>query len=275
MDSVTRQVEVGPHRIEATVFGAGAPAVVIEPGFGATAASLRAVAEAVAGETTVVTYDRAAYGASSRAQDARTPRDIARDLHGVLDALGIARPVILAGHSAGGTYARAFTGLYDGEVAGLVLVDSSHEAQGQVLVPELAWHLRALNKLTLPMMLMMPRKARSGADRRSLIREMGALERLTPGDKPLAAGALGDRPLIVITAGPGKLMKGRTWQIWHDLHADLAGLSANRRHIVAGDSGHFVYKDDPDLVITAIRDAVHSARSHTPLAEPADASHDR
>jgi pimeloyl-ACP methyl ester carboxylesterase len=50
-----------------------------------TAASWRAVAEAVAGETTVVTYDRAAYGASSRAQDARTPRDIARDLHGVLD----------------------------------------------------------------------------------------------------------------------------------------------------------------------------------------------
>jgi pimeloyl-ACP methyl ester carboxylesterase len=193
----------------------------------------------------------------------------------VLDALGIARPVVLAGHSAGGAYARAFAGLYDGEVAGLVLVDSSHEAQEQVLIPEVAWHLRALNKLMLPVMLMVPRKARSGADRRSLIREMRALERLTPGDKPLAAGALGDRPLIVITAGPGKLTKARTWQIWHDLHADLAGLSANRRHIVAGDSGHFVYKDDPDLVITAIRDVLHSARSRTPLTAPADAGRDR
>jgi pimeloyl-ACP methyl ester carboxylesterase len=275
MDSVTRQVQVGPHRIDATVFGAGAPAVVIEPGFGSNAASWQAVAEAVAEETTVVAYDRVPYGSSSRAQDARTPRDIARDLHGVLDALGIARPVVLAGHSAGATYARAFAGLNDGEVAGLVLVDSSHEAQEQVLIPELAWHLRALNKLMLPMMLMTPRKARAGADRRSLIREMRALERLTPADKPLAAGALGDRPLIVITAGPGKLTKGRTWQIWHGLHADLAGLSANRRHIVARDSGHFVYRDDPDLVITAIRDVVHSARSHTPLAEPADAGHDR
>ena len=35
----------------------------------------------------------------------------------------------LVGHSAGGVYARAFAGLYDGQVAGLVLVDSSHEAQ--------------------------------------------------------------------------------------------------------------------------------------------------
>jgi len=89
MSSVTRQVEVGPHRIEATILGSGMPAVVIEPGLGGTAASWRSVAEAVAEDTTVVIYDRVPYGASSRAQDARTPRDIARDLNGVLDALGI------------------------------------------------------------------------------------------------------------------------------------------------------------------------------------------
>jgi pimeloyl-ACP methyl ester carboxylesterase len=74
MNSETRQVEVGAHRIEVTVFGSGTPAVVIEPGFGGTAASWRAVAESVAEDTTVVTYDRATYSASSRAQDARTPR---------------------------------------------------------------------------------------------------------------------------------------------------------------------------------------------------------
>jgi hypothetical protein len=70
-------------------------------------------------------------------------------------------------------------------------------------------------------------------------------------------------------------VKGRTSQIWHDLQADLAGLSANRRHIVASDVGHYVHKDDPELVITAIRDVLHSARTHTPLAAPADAGPDR
>jgi pimeloyl-ACP methyl ester carboxylesterase len=274
LNSETRQVEVGAHRIEATVFGSGTPAVVIEPGFGGTAASWRAVAEALAEDTTVVTYDRAPYGASSRARDARTPRDIARDLNGVLDALGIDRPVVLAGHSCGGVYARVFAGLYDQQVAGLVLIDSSHEAQEQVEIPQLPWWVRAVRRLELPLIMVLPRKARSGADRRSLMRENRALYRLTASDKPLAAGGLGDRPLIVITAGPGKIVNGRVWQLWHDLQAELAGLSSNRRHIVASHPDHYVHKKDPDLVITAIRDVVHSARTRTPLAAHADGGQD-
>jgi pimeloyl-ACP methyl ester carboxylesterase len=274
LNSETRRVEVGAHRIEATVFGSGTPAVVIEPGFGGTAASWRAVAEAVAEDTTVVTYDRAPYGASSRARDARTPRDIARDLNGVLDALGVDRPVVLAGHSCGGVYARVFAGLYDEQVAGLVLIDSSHEAQEQVEIPLLPWWVRAVRRLELPLIMVLPRKARSGADRRSLIRENRALYRLTASDKPLAAGGLGDRPLIVITAGPGKIINGRVWQLWHDLQAELAGLSSNRRHIVASHPDHYVHKKDPDLVITAIRDVVHSARTRTPLAAHADGGQD-
>jgi pimeloyl-ACP methyl ester carboxylesterase len=271
MDTVTRQVEVGPHRIDATLFGSGTPAVVIEPGFGGTADSWRAVAEAVAADTTVVSYDRVPYGASSRARDARTPRDIARDLKGVLDALGIEGPVVLVGHSAGGVYARAFAGLYDSQVAGLVLVDSSHEAQEQVATPALPWRIRALKRLVFPVTLMLPRKARSGADRRSLIRENRAFYRLTASDRPLAAGGLGERPLIVITAAEGKIINGRAWQIWHELQAELAALSSNRRHIVASHPDHYVHKKDPDLVITAIRDVVHSARTRTPLAAPGDA----
>jgi pimeloyl-ACP methyl ester carboxylesterase len=274
MNSVTRQVEVGPHRIEATVLGSGTPAVVIEPGFGGTAASWRAVAEAVAEDTTVVTYDRVPYGASSPARDARTPRDIARDLNRVLDALGIDRPVVLAAHSAGGIYARAFAGLYDSQVAGMVLIDSSHEAAEQEVTPELSWRIRVIKRLVMPVAIMAPRKARGGADRRSLIRENRAFSRLTASDKPLAAGGLGDRPLIVITAGPGKIVNGRAWQIWHRLQTELAGLSSNRRHIVASHPDHHVHRKDPDLVITAIRDVVRSSRTHTPLGAQADAGPD-
>jgi pimeloyl-ACP methyl ester carboxylesterase len=274
MSGVTRQVEVGPHRIEATILGSGTPAVVIEPGFGGTAASWRSVAEAVAEYTTVVIYDRAPYGASSRAQDARTPRDIARDLNGVLDALGIEGPVVLTGHSCGGFYARVFAGRYDERVAGMVLVDSSHEAQEQEVIARLPWRIRALRRLVMPVTMASSRKARSGADRRSLIRENRALLRMKASDRPLAAGALGRRPLIVITAGPGKIVNGRVWQIWRGLQAELAGLSANHRHIVTSYPDHYVHKKDPDLVITAIRDVVRSARTHAPLAAEADADAD-
>jgi pimeloyl-ACP methyl ester carboxylesterase len=125
MDGTSTEVSVGTHRISVTVFGSGSPAVVIEPAFGGNAQSWRAVAETIGEQTTVVTYDRAPYGASSRAADHRTPAEIAADLHGVLEAAAIRRPVVLVGHSAGGVCVRAFAGLSPAGPA--VLVDMSDD----------------------------------------------------------------------------------------------------------------------------------------------------
>jgi pimeloyl-ACP methyl ester carboxylesterase len=80
MAGVTTMIEVRRHRIEATVYGSGTPAVVIEPSFGGSAAEWEAIAERIAGETTVVAYNRVPYGASSRARDRRSAGQIAADL---------------------------------------------------------------------------------------------------------------------------------------------------------------------------------------------------
>src|SRR5579863_2194851 len=122
----TSVVAAGRHRIEANVFGRGSPIVVIEPSFGGCAAEWRSIAETLAAQTTVVTYDRAPYGASSRASDGRTPADIAGDLHAVLQALSLSAPLVLVGFSVGGLYVRKYAALYPGDVAGMVLVESSH-----------------------------------------------------------------------------------------------------------------------------------------------------
>lgn len=268
MDGKATEVTVGPHRISVTVFGSGGPAVVVEPGLGGSAQSWRAIAETLAADTTVVTYDRAAYGTSSRAMDRRTPAEIARDLHGVLDAADVSRPVILVGHSNGGICVRAFAGLWPAEVAGMVLVDSAHEAQEQVLRGALSWRIRLFEAATLPMLMVVPRRVRGGADRRSMARELRSFKRLTAADQPLTGGALGDTPLIVLTrgraAGPAV---PEDWRRWHGLHEELAALSANSRHVVAARPGHYLHKDEPDLVTAAIRDVLRSARTHTPLAD--------
>lgn len=260
-------VEAGPHRISITVFGSGEPAVIIEPAFGGNAESWREVAESLAEETTVVTYDRAAYGASSRALDNRMPADIARNLHEVLDAAGIARPVVLVGHSAGGVHVRAFTKLYDTEVAGMVLVDSSTEGQTQVLRDCLPWRDRFFEAVTLPFLINVSRQIRSGADRRSMMREFRAMKRLTAADRSLAEGALGDRPLVVLTRGPrdGDAIADD----WHRLNAGLALLSANSRHVIADRAGHYIHDDDPELVVAAIKDVLRSVRTGRPLDDVA------
>jgi pimeloyl-ACP methyl ester carboxylesterase len=270
MNGRSSHVTIGPHRISVTVSGTGEPAVVIEPAFGGSAQSWQGVAQTLSAETTVVTYDRAAYGTSSRAMDGRTAHEIARDLHGVLDAAGIARPVVLVGHSAGGVFVRAFAGLYGDEVAGMVLVDSSHEAQDDVLRGCLPWRIRLFEAVTVPLLMIVPRGVRGGADRRSIAREFLSRKRMTAADQLLAEGALGDRPLIVLTRGPGP---GGTavehWRRWHGMHEDLARLSANSSHVVAGQPGHYIHESDPGLVSDSILEVVRSVRAQSPLAGPA------
>lgn len=261
-------VSVGPHKISVSVLGDGEPAVVIEPGFGGDAKSWQAFAEALSEHAKVVTYDRAAYGTSSQAMDRRTARDIALDLHGVLNAIGIEHPVVLVGHSAGGLYVRAFAALYPDQVAGMVLVDSSHEAQAQALRGTLPWRIRLFEALSVPLLIVVPSKVRNGSDRRSILRELRAFNRMTEADQALAPGALGDLPLVVLTRAPrDSSAPPEDWRRWHGLHAELAELSTNSRHQVTDKPEHYIHKSEPEVVAAAIRDVLHSARTHTPLVD--------
>ena len=262
---MTEMVQVGKHRLEATIFGSGQPTVVIEPGFGGSAEHWVDIAEVLAEETTVVTYDRAPYGASSPATDARTSYEIVRDLRGVLDGLGISGPLVLVGHSSGGRFIRAFAALYGEQVVGMVLVDSSHEAQQQLLVPYLPWRSRVSEWFMVPRVFFDRERKMSFAGKRSMAREFRAYQRQTAADQPLAPGALGDKPVIVLTRGPGDPPAHRSWQIWHDMHQELAHLSANHRHVVADSPEHYLHLHEPALVTDAIKDVVRAARTGTKL----------
>ncbi len=266
MDGVTTTVKTGRHRIEATVFGAGLPAVVIEPAFGGSARDWRTIAEALAADTTVVSYDRVPYGASSRARDRRMPGDVAADLDAVLESLGIGGPLVLVGHSLGGVYVRSYAARHMERVAGMVLVDSTHEAQQPVLRERYSLFKRIRLAFTIPQLMVGTRRLRGGADRRSIIREYRMFTRLRAADRALPRGALDGRPLIVLTRGP-------------ENHADAAGmwlawreLSTNSRHIISGSADHYLNKGDRELVIAAISEVVRSARSGTPLGQRVAAS---
>jgi pimeloyl-ACP methyl ester carboxylesterase len=261
----TTMVKAGRHRIEANVVGDGSPVVVIEPSFGGSAAEWRAIAETLAAQTTVVTYDRAPYGASSRATDRRTPADIAGDLHVALQELGIRDPVVLVGFSVGGMYVRAYAALHPDQVAGMVLVESSHEGQTPLLNEVFTWKVRLEELLFQPKVLFSRRSWRGGADRRSMLREWRAFRRLTSADRPLAPGALGDKPLLVVTRADGGPYGGRQWRLWHGFHCEQARLSANSRHVLSGHADHALNESDPDLVIDAISEVVRSARTGASL----------
>jgi pimeloyl-ACP methyl ester carboxylesterase len=103
--------------------GSGEPTVVFEAGIGATNLNWRRIQESVAQFTGTASYDRGGLGWSSPCRTARTPSNIAAELHEMLQQGGIKPPYILVGHSFGGLVMRRYALEYPEEVAGLVLVD--------------------------------------------------------------------------------------------------------------------------------------------------------
>ena len=65
---------------------------------------------------------------------ARSSASIINDLHELLQRTPVMGPFVLVGHSIGGEYVRIFAAKYPSEVAGLVLVDSTHPDQREPAV---------------------------------------------------------------------------------------------------------------------------------------------
>jgi pimeloyl-ACP methyl ester carboxylesterase len=103
--------------------GSGGPTVLFESGIAATNLNWHHIQEHVAQFTHTASYDRGGLGWSSAASSARTPGNIAIELHAMLEYAGIKPPYVLVGHSFGGLVMRRFALLYPDEVSGMILVD--------------------------------------------------------------------------------------------------------------------------------------------------------
>ena len=124
-----RLIEVNGHRLHLDCHGSGGPTVVLANGLGEVSGSWARVTDQLGATTRVCAYDRAGQGWS---EDAESPQDgvaAADDLHSLLAAAGEPGPYVLVGHSTGGTYALTYAARYPGQVAGLVLLDSSSPRQ--------------------------------------------------------------------------------------------------------------------------------------------------
>jgi pimeloyl-ACP methyl ester carboxylesterase len=278
-----RLVNIGGRCLHLVTAGEGSPAVVIIPALADNVLQWLPILEGVAAETRICVYDRAGVGWSDPPPHGRrTPGLMAADLRTLLDAAGILPPYVLAGHSIGGIVARQFYAQRPDAVAGIVLIDSSHEdqarrfdaagwrkgtgvylrvaarRQARILgARRLASSLGLLPGLDADIAREVPPGYASPARtlllstrlRRTAVREMLMMVRLR--DTPPGLGSV---PLTVLTAL--KRLDQSRLPLWREMQDELAALSADSMHITTRDAGHYVHLDDPDLVIQAIRDLV-------------------
>lgn len=248
-------IDVGGHRLHYNCSGrrrAGQPLVVMEAGNTNSSQVWFKVQPRVAEFARVCVYDRAGRGGSEEAKGApHAGEDIVRSLRTVLQKTGARPPYVLVGHSLGGVLARLYAARHPREVAGIVLVDSTHEeqdARAEALIPEEV-------------------KAQFTPEERTIQSD----ERLD--FEKIFAQARADRwkadvPLEVLTAG--RIEAGEAdpriapllpkfEEIRQELQRELVRRSPRGRQTVARQSGHFIHWDEPELVVEAIKRVVDAA----------------
>lgn len=280
-----RLVDVGGHRLHLWCMGSGSPAVILENGLGGSTPAWGFVQPDVAGFTQVCSYDHAGMGYSEPGPSPRTTRRVVHELGRLLDAGGIHGPLVLVGASLGGFTVRLFASEYAPRVAGLVLVDASHEDQ-EIDVPRTAplmpllastgvLRLAGMSLGLDPASLAPSVRGFARATRFRTAGYRAAVDAFMHARESAAEVKASRRPLtipvVVVTAGRGADAE------WRALQADQVGLSRRGCQVVAEESGHVVAVDQPQVVVEAIRATVDAAKGNDVLpcgsaGGPADSS---
>ena len=251
-------------------------------------------------------YDRAGLGFSDPSDEPATSEQAVRDLHRLLDTANVARPVILVGHSYGGMNVKLYAETFPSEVAGLVLINPSHEDLGretgridpktndarEKYLAELQKCLRAsedalANDAQLSELCVARAGPRYSAEINAVERELGvrrtrvaawtaemknvwgvSAEQLRSAYRPL--GAI---PILVLTKFPSQPAPGETQEtrnakneMWIRLHDQIARMSTNGRRSTVSDTGHYIQLDQPKIVVEGILSVIQASRGERAIA---------
>ena len=264
-------IDVNGRNMHINCIGNKSPSIILDSGVGGFSLEWRNIQQSLSQYARVCAYDRAGYGWSDMGPLPRTTKRITHELHALLQNAGIHGPYILVGHSFGGFTAQYFARYFDDEIAGIVLIDSSHEEQVYRLpengkdVVRRSLHQDRSNMITKSVLHehFPPEEA---AAAQQLMKRWSSL--LTWREE-MANYALSSRelrdvyhkpileiPIVVLSRGkrvwPDTPYGDAMEAAWKDLQNELNYMSDNSTHIIAENSGHVIHLDEPELVVEAI-----------------------
>lgn len=255
-------VDVGGYRLDVVRAGHGSPVVVFEAGLGDSLDDWGKIWPAVARTTTVVAYSRAGLGRSDAATNPtdRSARREVDELHTLLRRLSVSPPYVLVPRSYGSILSRLYTSLWPSEVAGLVIVDGTHEQQVRrwgMIDSTYPGAFRIFFDSVLK--ALPPASAEAGETRETVrIQAAGGVDGLGP---------LPDLPIAVLTSmksdpnAPYVNGTPRGHEVWRALHDEWFQRSRNGLHIETTHAGHAIQDDEPQLVIDAIQFVLDRVRT--------------
>ncbi|MBE9028707.1 alpha/beta hydrolase [filamentous cyanobacterium LEGE 11480] len=235
--------------------------------------------------------DRAGYGWSQRSAKRRTSAQIVQELDTALTEAGLEPPYLLIGDSFGSYNMRLYAHTFPDKVCGLILTDGLHESGMLNMSPLLRGlqaffisgflvailgstigAIRLLRWLGLfywlkPELRQFPQWAFDAATRSfcrpqhwwTMTQELFWMDQ--SGQELADANDLGDLPIVDIPAASffipawwtRLIPLGRANALRDQMHEKLMQLSTNCKQIAAPESGHFVWIDQPAVMLEAVK----------------------
>ena len=268
-------IDVNGRKMHIYCIGNKSPTIILDSGTGGFSLEWIDIQHSLSQYVRVCAYDRAGYGWSDMGPLPRTTKRITHELHTLLQNAGIHGPYIMVGHSFGGFTAQYFARYFNNEIAGIVLIDSSHEEQVYRLpengkdVVRRSLHQDRSNMVTRSVLHEHFPKEVAAVAQQLMTRWTALLTwREEMANYALSSRELRDVhdrpileiPIVVLTRGkrvwPNTPYGDAMETVWKELQDELSTLNGNSTHIIAENSGHVIHLDEPELVVDAIHDVL-------------------
>jgi pimeloyl-ACP methyl ester carboxylesterase len=292
-------IDIGGHKIHLYTKGEGYPTIILDHSLGGIDGYF--LIDEIAKITQVCIYDRPGYGWSQASPQPRCSQVIAQELHQLLQQAKIEPPYILVGNSFGSYNVRLYAHYYPEEVLGIILTDGLSETSmlklpfalkviklfflsgflislfGAILgIVRILGNLRIfefikpeLRQFSPKIVTRVKRSFYRPQHWLTMARELWNLEKSA--NQVKVANSFSDLPIINIKAN--SFFKRSPWNFYLPLnqvdefrdkmHVNLLQLSNNTTQLSASQSSHFVWIDQPQIIITAIEQLISQTLEET------------
>jgi pimeloyl-ACP methyl ester carboxylesterase len=248
----------------------GSPVIVFETGFGTPMGHWDTILKQASALAPTVAYDRPGIGDSQPDQQIPTVRNVADRLRKLLAVLKVKPPYVLVGHSLGGVYVRGFAKYYPKDLVGVVIIDPADFTETYDHIAQFMLDA-GLEKNYVDSTLAQRRITAFQPDPKmplSLQRELNVLFDLRRSEfAEFRNDGFPDIPLSFITSGrydpmPNAKPIDKTLfdsKIKFRVHRWIQFVDTvpKGRFLYSANAGHFVHRDDPELVLYGIKMALH------------------
>lgn len=234
------KIDLGNFGMHACILGKGKPSIIFESGHADYHDAWRFIQPELADNNLTLSYDRAGLGLSDNSPNVRTSLNKAKELYILLKQAKVKGPYIIVSHSMGSWVSRMFAQQYGDELAGLILVDPTHEDANEYTI----------NSLPPDFLDSYKKEICKEGSYEDMLESIDQIKK--------ARASLKNIPLTVISAD-NHAMGAQFEEKWDEWQKDIVSLSSKSNHITVN-SSHNIQLEKPDAIIAAINSMLESTK---------------